>query len=133
MKVLILGCGRLGATLATQLDQAGHEVHIIDRTLSAFQLLEPTFRGFTVVGDGLDEDVLKHAGLATSDAIVIATHGDNHAMMVSQMARTLYQVERISCRVYDPIRAAVLSEQGMEVFCPTVVIAERFFETLTSN
>ncbi|MBE3559647.1 MAG: TrkA family potassium uptake protein [Ktedonobacteraceae bacterium] len=130
MKVVILGCGRVGATLATKLDRAGHQVAVIDANSEAFQRLEPGFRGETVVGNGVDEDVLKRAGIETADAFAAVTNGDNRNIMASQIAKEIFHVPRVVCRIYDPLRQDTYNELGLKTICPTVIGAEMLSDAL---
>ncbi len=84
LKFVILGCGRVGSTLATMLDQAGHEVSVIDFSSDAFQRLSSDFRGETVQGNGVDEEILIRAGIKDADAFAAVTNGDNRNIMASQ-------------------------------------------------
>ena len=106
MKVLIMGCGRVGAELAAMLDQEGHEVTVLDRNPDAFRRLPPEFGGHRVVGNGIDQEVLARIGVAEMDAFVSVTQGDNRNVMAAQMAKHLFGVTRVVCRIYDPIRAS---------------------------
>jgi trk system potassium uptake protein TrkA len=124
VKVVILGCGRVGATLATRLDQAGHEVSIIDANNESFHRLDPAFTGQRVIGNGMDEEVLKRAGLAKADAFAAVTNGDNRNIMASQIAKEIFHVGKVVCRIYDPLRQSTFNELGLETICPTVIGAE---------
>ena len=124
MKVIILGCGRVGAAVASKMDKAGHEVSVIDASSDAFQRLDPKFTGAKIVGNGIDEEVLKRAGIETADAFAAVTNGDNRNIMASQIAREIFQVKKVVCRIYDPMREETYREMGMETFCPTQVGAQ---------
>ncbi len=131
MKIVILGCGRVGSTLATHLDKAGHTVTVIDNSNDAFIRLEPTFRGEKVVGNGIEQQVLKRAGIETADAFAAVTNGDNRNIMASQIAKDIFQVKRVICRIYDPVRQRIYNELGLETICPTVIGAEMLFQALS--
>ncbi len=131
MKIVILGCGRVGSTLATQLDKAGHTVTVIDNSNDAFIRLEPAFRGEKVVGNGIEQQVLKRAGIETADAFAAVTNGDNRNIMASQIAKDIFQVKRVICRIYDPVRQRIYNELGLETICPTVIGAEMLFQALS--
>lgn len=133
MRVVILGCGRVGAALASQLDQAGHKVTVIDSSSDAFQRLDPGFGGEQVVGNGVDEEVLKRAGIERADAFAAVTNGDNRNIMASQMAKEIFQVKRVVCRIYDPIRQGTYNELGLDTFCPTTLGAKILFDSLTTG
>jgi trk/ktr system potassium uptake protein len=130
MKVVILGCGRVGSTLATMLDQAGHEVSIIDFSSEAFQRLSPDFRGETIPGNGVDEEILIRAGIKEADAFVAVTNGDNRNIMASQIAKEIFKVKKVMCRIYDPIREETYRELGLETISPTKIGAQLFFDEL---
>ena len=133
MKIVILGCGRVGATLATQLDKAGHNVTVIDKSNDAFHRLEPTYRGDKVLGSGVDHQVLKRAGIETADAFAAVTNGDNRNIMASEIAREIFHVKKVVCRIYDPLRQRTYDEIGLETICPTVIGADMLFETLSAK
>ena len=133
MKIVILGCGRVGSTLATMLDHAGHEVSVIDYSSEAFQRLSPDFRGETIPGNGVDEEVLIRAGIKEADAFAAVTNGDNRNIMASQIAKEIFNVNKVMCRIYDPIREETYRELGMETICPTKVGAQMFFDELLAQ
>jgi len=130
MKIVILGCGRVGSTLATMLDQAGHTVSIIDFSSDSFQRLSPEFGGETIPGNGVDEEVLIRAGIKEADAFAAVTNGDNRNIMASQIAKEIFNVKNVMCRIYDPIREETYRELGMETICPTKMGAQMFFDEL---
>lgn len=133
MKIVILGCGRVGATLADMLSRAGHTVSVIDQSSDAFQRLSPDFQGTTFVGNGVDEDVLVRAGIREADAFAAVTNGDNRNIMASQIAKEIFQVKKVVCRIYDPIREETYHELGLETISPTVVGSKLFFEAITGK
>lgn len=121
MNVVIVGCGRVGAHLATRLDAEGHRVTVVDERVAAFGRLGRDFSGEMVVGNGIDEGVLRRAGIETADCFVALTNGDNRNLMASQIATRIFGVKRVITRIYDPIRQQVYSEMGLETFCPTTL------------
>ena len=133
MKIVILGCGRVGATLADMMGRAGHTVSVIDQSSDAFQRLSPDFQGTTFVGIGVDEDVLIRAGIREADAFAAITNGDNRNIMASQIAKEMFKVKRVVCRIYDPIREETYRELGLETFCPTLIGSQMIFNTLTEK
>lgn len=133
MRCIILGCGRVGSMLATQLSEEGHDVRIIDKNRDAFRRLSSRFRGQTVVGMGIDEDVLKRAGIEGADAFVSLTQGDNSNIMAAQVARARFNVPQVLCRVYDPIRAQVFAELGIRTFPTAKLLCGMFRDTLTGE
>ena len=130
LKIVILGCGRVGSTLATMLDQSGHEVSVIDFSSEAFQRLSPDFRGETVQGNGVDEEILIRAGIKEADAFAAVTNGDNRNIMASQIAKEIFKVKKVVCRIYDPIREETYHELGLDTISPTKVGAQMFFDAL---
>jgi trk system potassium uptake protein TrkA len=130
MKVVIMGCGRVGAALATMLDADGHEVTVLDFRSEAFRRLPPGFRGRKHLGNGIDQDVLARIGLAKADAFVASTQGDNRNVMATQMAKHVFGVKRTLCRIYDPIREEIYNELGLETISPTLVGARMLKEML---
>lgn len=133
MKIVILGCGRVGSTLATMMDRAGHKVSIIDYSNDAFQRLEPGFTGETFVGNGVDEDVLIRAGIREADAFAAVTNGDNRNIMASQIAKEIFHVQKVVCRIYDPIRENTYHELGLETISPTILGAQMMFDAVTGE
>jgi trk system potassium uptake protein len=123
VKIVIMGCGRIGARLANMLDAEGHEVSIIDLNQEAFARLSSEFQGLTVVGTGIDEDVLKSAGIETADAFVAVTTGDNRNIMASQIAKNVFTVPEVLCRIYDPVREDTYHLLGLDTVCPTTMIS----------
>ena len=130
MKVVIMGCGRVGAMLASFLDKDGHEVTVLDIQPSSFRRLPGDFRGKKVVGNGIDQDILAKIGVADADAFVAVTQGDNRNVMATQMAKHLFGVPRTLCRIYDPIREEIYRGLGLETISPTIVGATLLKETL---
>lgn len=130
MKIVILGCGRVGAMLATMMDTAGHKVSIIDYSSESFRRLDPKFGGETVIGNGIDEDVLIRAGIKEADAFAAVTNGDNRNIMASQVAKEIFNIKKVVCRIYDPIRQSTYTELGLETISPTVIGAQMLFDAL---
>lgn len=131
MKIVILGCGRVGAHLARMLTEEGNQVTVIDRNRAAFARLGEDFPGNVVVGTGIDEDVLRRAGIEGADAFVSVTNGDNTNVMAAQLVKRLFKVPRAMCRIYDPLREEIYRNMGLETFCPTVWGAMRIKELLS--
>lgn len=116
MHIVILGCGRVGSLLATNLDQQGHSVAIIDQEASAFRKLSPNFTGITVKGVGFDRETLESAGIIRAHAFAAVSSGDNTNILGARVARETYGVEHVIARIYDPKRASVYQRLGI----PTV-------------
>jgi len=127
-----MGCGRVGSTLALRLLREGHEVAIIDLNLASFNRLGENFAGKMVLGSGLDEETLRLAGIEHAEAFASVTNGDNRNLMAAQIAKEVFKVSRVITRLYDPIRAQVYRELGLETFCSTSIgmaIIADFFAT----
>lgn len=124
MNIIIVGCGRVGALLATNLAAKGHDVTVIDPNADSFNRLPPDFSGRTVLGSGIDMDVQHRAGVEHADALVACTPGDNRNIAASQIAREVFRVPRVVARINDPLRAEVFHDLGLETVCPTLLGAE---------
>jgi len=130
MKVVIMGCGRVGAQLASLLDADGHTVAVLDTNADSFRRLPPEFGGTALLGNGLDEEALKRAGIEESDAFVAVTQGDNRNIMAAQIAKHIFNVPRVTCRIYDPLRRDLYQTLGLEAISPTTVFAHMLKEEL---
>ena len=116
MHIVIMGCGRVGSTLAHILEDHGHSVAIIDQDVEAFRKLRPGFRGSKVTGVGFDRDVLVEAGIERADAFAAVSSGDNSNVIAARVVRESFGVQRVAARIYDPRRAEVYQRLGI----PTV-------------
>jgi trk system potassium uptake protein TrkA len=123
MKVVIMGCGRVGARIASILDHNGHDVSVIDTDPRAFRRLAPDFGGQTIIGTGIDEDVLRAAGIEEARAFIAVTNGDNRNIMAAQVARHIFNVPEVICRIYDPVREDTYRRLGLTTVCPTTTIS----------
>jgi len=123
IKIVILGCGRVGSTLAKQMSSEGHDVTVLDQTSEAFRRLGTKFRGQRLVGSGLDQDLLQRAGLENAGVFVAVTQGDNTNIMAAQIAREVFEVGKVVARIYDPIRAQAYRELGITTLCTTTLAA----------
>jgi trk system potassium uptake protein TrkA len=121
MKYLIVGCGRVGATLAKRLARAGHDVTVVDEVSTAFKRLGRDFPGKLVLGTGIDVDVLCRAGVEQSDGVATCTQGDNRNIMAALIAKHHFKVKTVVARIYDPMRAAMYRDFGVLTICPTTV------------
>jgi trk system potassium uptake protein TrkA len=124
MNIVIMGCGRVGAQLAGMLDEDGHKVIVMDSDTYSFRRLPASFKGTPLVGDGTDEDYLKKAGIEEADAFIAVTQGDNRNVMAAQIAKHMYNVPRVICRIYDPLREEMYQTLGLETISPTMVGAK---------
>jgi trk system potassium uptake protein TrkA len=130
MNVVIVGCGRVGAELAYRLFRKGHKVSLIDRTEEAFTQLHPDFRGRTVDGEGLEQDVLHRAGIESADALVAVTNSDSVNAVVGHIAKTVYHIPTVVVRNYDYHRRPVLEAFNLQTVSPTSWGAQRIEELL---
>src|SRR5438046_5190705 len=133
MKVVILGCGRVGSRLAMLMDRDGHEVSIIDFNPDSFRRLPETYGGNTVLGTGIDVDVLRLAGIETADAFAAVTNGDNTNIMATQIAKEIFGVKQVLARIYDPGREDFYHDLGLETVCPTTLISTRVRDILLTS
>ena len=119
MKAVIVGCGRVGALLADELDRAGWQVLILDTTSAAFDRLPTTFGGTALRGDGTDEDTLRRAGAEHADLFLAATEGDNRNVMAAQLGQEALDAKRVIAKINDPVRAAAYGHLGVATLCRT--------------
>ncbi len=124
MRAVIVGCGRVGASLAAALDSAGHRVLIVDIAASAFDRLPSTFSGEAVRGDGTDEDALLRAGAHGADAFFALTEGDNRNIMAAQVARETLAIGTVLAKINDPVRARAYAELGVATICRTTLMTD---------
>jgi len=124
-KVVIMGCGRVGATLAAELSRNGDQVLILDTDPAAFRFLPDDFVGTKVVGNGIDLDVLRKLGIEGMDVFVSATRGDNRNVMAAQIAKHIFGVPIVASRVFDPLREEMYRNMGLRTINPTRVQAKR--------
>ena len=118
-----MGCGRVGARVAGLLDHTGNQVTVIDTDSRAFRRLPAGFGGETIIGTGIDEDILRKAGIEHADAFIAVTNGDNRNIMASQVARLIFNVPEVVCRIYDPVREDTYRRLGLTTVCPTTTIS----------
>jgi len=130
MKVVIMGCGRVGAQLANLLDAEGHKVTVLDINPDSFRKLPSEFKGTALIGDGTDEDILKRAGIEEADGFVAVTQGDNRNVLAAQVAKHIFGVEKVVCRIYDPLRRELYATLGLETVSPTLIFAQLLKERL---
>ncbi len=132
MNVVIMGCGRVGAQLAGLLDADGHSVTVLDTDAYSFRRLPANFGGTALIGNGLDQEVLKRAGIEKADAFFVVTQGDNRNVMAAQIAKHIFNVPKVICRIYDPLRRDLYQALGLEAISPTTVFAQILKEKLES-
>lgn len=119
MKIVIVGCGRVGASAAELWDASGHEVIVVDILTRSFERLPSTFRGVAIRGDGTDEDVLRRAGAEGADLFLALTEGDNRNVMAAQLATEALGIERVIAKINDPVRSEAYAELGIATVCRT--------------
>jgi trk system potassium uptake protein len=123
MRVIIVGCGRVGALTAAELDQGGDQVTVIDQNPRAFNRLPTGFSGDTVRGNGTDEDVVRTAGAEQADLLMALTEGDNRNALAAQVAKHTFHVPRVIAKINDPLRAEAYRALGLETMCRTVILS----------
>lgn len=123
MKVVVVGCGRVGITLTELLVRGGHDVTVIDLDRAALARLSQPFKGTTLMGNGTDMDVLRQAGIDKADAFLVLTQGDNRNLMAAQVAKQIFGVKTVIAKVNDPIRANTYREHGITTFSRTSILA----------
>ncbi len=130
MKVVIMGSGRVGAQLAILLENDGHKVTVLDTDEDSFRRLPANFAGTALIGDGTDEAALRKAGIEEADAFVAVTQGDNRNLMAAQITKHVFNVPKVICRIYDPLRRDIYDALGLEAISPTAVFAQLLRERL---
>lgn len=133
MHVVIVGCGRVGSTLARELCESGNTVAVVDRKADAFLRLGDEFSGQTVVGIGFDPDVLVAAGIDRADALVAVTNGDNSNIMIARVGRERFKVQRVVTRIYDPKRAEIYERLGIATVATVKWTAERIMRRIVAD
>lgn len=130
MHVVIVGCGRVGSTLARELTGQGHTVAIIDRKPEAFSRLGESFTGTKIVGIGFDRDVLIEAGIEKAGALASVTNGDNSNILIARVAREEFAIERVVARIYDPKRAEIYERLGIATVATVKWTSERIMRRI---
>lgn len=131
MNIMIIGSGRVGSRLAIQLDAEGHQVSIVDTNEDSFNVLPQEFKGFTTCGIPIDQDVLRNANIENCDALAAITPNDNINIMVSQLAKEIFEVPKVLARICDPKREDVFSHFGLHTICPTNITVAAVNSSLT--
>jgi trk system potassium uptake protein TrkA len=124
VKIVIVGCGRVGASAADLYDRAGHEVIVLDSSTASFDRLPSTFGGTAIRGDGTDEDVLRRAGAEGADVFLALTEGDNRNVMAAQLAAEVLSARRVIAKINDPLRSTAYAELGIATVCRTGLIVD---------
>ncbi len=131
MKVIIMGCGRVGEQVALRLQEKGHEVTVIDSDPATPERLGPKFRGRVVIGLGFDQQVLLKAGIEHADAFAATSRSDNTNIVAARIARNVYHVPRVVARLYDPRHAEIYRRLGLVTISSTTWGGERIYQLLT--
>lgn len=130
MHIVIMGCGRVGSTLAANVERRGHTVAVIDQNADAFRRLGPEYRGQTVAGVGFDRDVLIAAGIERAEAFAAVSNGDNSNIISARLARETFGVARVAARIYDSRRAEVYERLGIPTVATVRWTADRILRHL---
>jgi trk system potassium uptake protein TrkA len=133
MKIIVMGCGRVGSQVSLLLAGQGHDVTVIDHDANALARLGPDFKGRVVRGIGFDRNVLTEAGVDTAEGFIAASSSDNANIVAARIARNIFRVPRVVARLYDPVRAEVYQRLGLTTISSTQWGAERIVEVITHN
>lgn len=131
MKIIVMGCGRVGSQVSQLLVRHGHEVTVIDHDANALARLGTEFKGKVVRGIGFDRNVLLEAGVETAEGFVAASSSDNANIVAARIARNIFRVPRVVARLYDPVRAEVYQRLGLATISSTAWGAQRIVEVVT--
>lgn len=131
MKIMIIGCGRMGTGLALYLEMSDHSVTVIDNDPSAFERLGPAFRGQTFQGDALDRDILISAGIERADCLAALTPNDNINLVVARLAKEMFKVPKVVARMHDPRKSEIYRRLGVQTVSTVSLGMQRFAELLT--
>lgn len=131
MRVVIVGCGRVGSELANMLSAEGHQVAIIDKNAESFRRLSKGFKGNAIQGNAFDLEILRRAGIEVADGFASVTSGDNTNYVLAAIARNRFRVPRVVTRIYDPLRADIYRRLGVPTISSTVWGANKMHELLT--
>ena len=130
MNAVVIGCGRVGSSVAKGLAADGWDVTVVDESEDALGRLGQGWRGGFVVGHGMDVTVLERAGIEAADSVVVATNGDNTNIVIGQVVQKRYDVGTVVVRILDPARAKLYSDRGMSIVCPTQTAISGLLETV---
>ena len=132
MNAIVIGCGRVGSTTALRLAREGWDVTVVDEKEEALGRLGENWRGGFVVGHGMDTEVLRRAGIETTDAVVVCTSGDNTNLVIGQVAQKRFDIRCVVVRLLDPARAEFYAQRGMRTVCPTSTAIDVLTEAVRS-
>jgi trk system potassium uptake protein len=125
MKAIVIGCGRVGSTVALQLQGSGWDVTVLDENEDSLGRLGDSWTGGFVVGHGMDLQLLREAGIEDADAVIVTTDGDNTNLVIAQAAQKQFEVPTVVVRVLDPARAQFYAARGLRIVCPTAAAIEK--------
>jgi trk system potassium uptake protein TrkA len=128
-----MGCGRVGSSLANELEASGHSVAIIDQSRDAFRRLGPNFKGITVTGVGFDGDILREAGIERAQAFAAVSNGDNSNILAARVARENFGVKNVVARIYDPGRAEIYQRLGIPTVATVLWTTDQIMRRLTPD
>ncbi|KXU49930.1 potassium channel family protein [Longibaculum muris] len=129
-RIVIMGCGRLGANLADYLYEQGHEVIVVDSDEDAFRKLSASYGGLTFISDATELETFDKLEIDEQTTMIVVTDSDNTNILISQVAREVYHVKTIICRLYDPQRECVYDEFHIDTICPTYLSVHRIEDIL---
>jgi trk system potassium uptake protein TrkA len=129
--VVILGCGRVGSRLAVTMANEGYDVAVVDTDQHSFRRLPDDFRGRTILGTGIDEDVLRRAGITQARTFIAASENDNTNIMAAQIAQKVFGVPDVVARVYEVERARAFAQLGLKIVCPTATVVSLIREQVS--
>jgi trk system potassium uptake protein TrkA len=132
VKAIVVGCGRVGSSIALQLAREEWDVTAIDEKEEALQRLGEHWGGGFVVGHGMDTEILRKAGIEEADAVVVATNGDNTNIVVGQVAQKRFDIQCVVVRILDPARAEFYKARGLRTVCPTQTAIDELTEAVRS-
>jgi trk system potassium uptake protein TrkA len=133
VRAIVVGCGRVGSTVAKGLAEEGWDVTAVDEADAALGRLGERWRGGFVRGHGMDIEVLREAGIERADAVVVATDGDNSNIVIAQIAHRMFEVKTVVVRLLDPARADFYAMRGLDVVCPTKTAYETLIERVRAQ
>lgn len=131
MKIIIIGCGRVGAGLAKALGVRGHNVTVVDHDVRSFERLGANFKGKTVLGLGFEKEVLVQAGVEKADALAAVLDGDDENVVIARIAKVLFRVPRVAARIYDPRKADIYRQFGLQIVSPVSLAIAKLMELMT--
>jgi trk system potassium uptake protein TrkA len=133
VKAIVIGCGRVGSSVALQLSSEGWDVTVIDENEEVLGRLGDHWPGLFLVGHGMDTELLREGGIEEADAVVVATDGDNTNIVIGQVAQKRFDVRTVVVRVLDPARADFYATQGLRTVCPTKTAIDVLLDAIRSS